>query len=99
MDDYFAAKMRLFDTLLQPGQTAVIDADSDAAPRVSQACKARGLALFTVGSTGETIVLKEARAHALATSLKLGYAGADFDALSNFPVSSYCDLLNRTVYQ
>ncbi|WP_374442316.1 molybdenum cofactor biosynthesis F family protein [Pseudomonas panipatensis] len=28
-----------------------------------------------------------------------GYAGADFDALSNFPVSSYCDLLNRTVYQ
>lgn len=27
-----------------------------------------------------------------------GYAGDSFDALSNFPVSSYCDLLNRTEY-
>ena len=31
LEDYFAAKMRLFDTLLHPGQTAVIDADSDVA--------------------------------------------------------------------
>lgn len=27
-----------------------------------------------------------------------GYAGDSFDALSNFPVASYCDLLNRTDY-
>ena len=27
-----------------------------------------------------------------------GYADADFAALSNFPVSSHCDVLNRTVY-
>jgi hypothetical protein len=27
-----------------------------------------------------------------------GYAGDSFDALSNFPVSSYCDLLNVTEY-
>jgi len=27
-----------------------------------------------------------------------GYAGASFDALSNFPVSSYCQVLNRTEY-
>ncbi|MFV3092051.1 molybdenum cofactor biosynthesis F family protein [Pseudomonas sp. GW6] len=27
-----------------------------------------------------------------------GYAGDSFDKLSNFPVSSYCDLLNRTEY-
>lgn len=27
-----------------------------------------------------------------------GYAGDSFDALSNFPVASYCDVLNRTAY-
>ncbi|MDH2434347.1 molybdenum cofactor biosynthesis F family protein [Pokkaliibacter sp. MBI-7] len=27
-----------------------------------------------------------------------GYAGGSFDQLSNFPVASYCDLLNTTVY-
>lgn len=27
-----------------------------------------------------------------------GYAGSGFDELSNFPVASYCDELNRTVY-
>ena len=27
-----------------------------------------------------------------------GYAGASFDALSNFPISSYCQVLNRTEY-
>ncbi|MBF8729984.1 MULTISPECIES: molybdenum cofactor biosynthesis F family protein [Pseudomonas] len=27
-----------------------------------------------------------------------GYQGADFDALSNFPVSSHCSVLNRTEY-
>ncbi|PPD46236.1 MAG: UDP-N-acetylmuramoyl-L-alanyl-D-glutamate--2,6-diaminopimelate ligase [Methylocystis sp.] len=78
MEEYFAAKMRLFDTLLQPGQTAVIDADSDIAPRVSQGCRARGLALFSVGAAGEAIRLIEADAHALATSLKLGHGGVKY---------------------
>jgi len=77
MEEYFAAKMRLFDTLLQPGQTAVIDADSDAAGRVWGVCKARGLNLFSVGAKGKAITLKETRPHALATSLSLSYAGTD----------------------
>jgi UDP-N-acetylmuramoyl-L-alanyl-D-glutamate--2,6-diaminopimelate ligase len=77
MEDYFAAKMRLFDTLLAPGQTAVIDADSDVAARVVDVCKARGLRLFTVGAKGDAIALKAARPHALATSLELEYGGKD----------------------
>ncbi len=43
MEEYFAAKMRLFDTLMQPGQTAVIDADSD----VADACDERLLGART----------------------------------------------------
>ncbi|MGJ0509921.1 MAG: UDP-N-acetylmuramoyl-L-alanyl-D-glutamate--2,6-diaminopimelate ligase [Methylocystis sp.] len=77
MEEYFAAKMRLFDTLLQPGQTAVVDADSDVAAHVMGVCAARGLEIFAVGAKGEAITLKEARPHALATSLRLGFRGAD----------------------
>lgn len=76
MEDYFAAKMRLFDTLLAPGQTAVIDADSDVAARVSQICAARGVEIFGVGAKGETLTVKDARPHALATSLKIAFGGA-----------------------
>src|SRR5208283_334338 len=32
LEAYFQAKMRLFEALMQPGQTVVVDADSDAAP-------------------------------------------------------------------
>ncbi len=79
MEDYFAAKMRLFDTLLAPGQTAVVDADSDIAPRVIEGCRARGLVVFSVGAKGQSIALKSARPHALATSLRLSHDGADYD--------------------
>jgi UDP-N-acetylmuramoyl-L-alanyl-D-glutamate--2,6-diaminopimelate ligase len=78
MEEYFAAKMRLFDTLLAPGQTAVIDADSDVASRVAGVCAARGLRLFGVGAKGDAISLKAARPHAMATSLELDYAGARY---------------------
>jgi hypothetical protein len=27
-----------------------------------------------------------------------GYAGSSFDELSNFPVASYCQVLNQTEY-
>lgn len=79
MEEYFAAKMRLFDTLLQPGQTAVIDADSNVAARVAQRCAARGLTLFGVGAKGEAITLKEMRAHALATRLAIEHAGVRYE--------------------
>jgi UDP-N-acetylmuramoyl-L-alanyl-D-glutamate--2,6-diaminopimelate ligase len=78
MEDYFAAKMRLFDTLLQPNQTAVIDADADIAARVASVCQARGLQIFSVGRKGEAIVLKEAWPSALATGLTLAHAGTAY---------------------
>ena len=40
---YLDAKLRLFRELLPPGAPAVIDADSDVAPRVIEAARARGL--------------------------------------------------------
>ena len=78
MEEYFAAKMRLFDTLAAAGP--------DGGDRRRQRCRgarrrafcaARGLTIFTVGAKGEAIALKEARPHALATSLQLGFEGAE----------------------
>ena len=61
LDAYLAAKLRLFETLLAPGQPAVINADSDAAPAVIAAASARGLNAFTVGRAGRNLRLTNAR--------------------------------------
>ncbi len=81
LDDYLAAKLRLFDTLLAPGQTAVIDADAEAAPRVTAAARARGLNLMTVGRAGEAIQLVARSTQGLATRLTLAHAGRTFEVL------------------
>jgi UDP-N-acetylmuramoyl-L-alanyl-D-glutamate--2,6-diaminopimelate ligase len=75
MENYLAAKLRLFDTLLEPGRGAVIDADSDVAGQVVAACRARGHRLFTTGAEGESLRLLAAEPDGLATRLSLAYEG------------------------
>jgi len=95
MEDYFAAKMRLFDTLLHPGQTAVIDADSGVASRVIEICRARGLKIFSVGLNGETIRLLSAAPSALATLLRLSHDGAEYEV--NLPLAGAFQVSNALV--
>ena len=73
MTAYFAAKMRLFDTLMGPGQSVVIDADCDVAQRVMAICCERGLKIFSVGVNGESIKIQEMKAGSLSTQLRLAY--------------------------
>ena len=54
---YFAAKLRLFEALLEPGAAAVIDVDHEHADRVVAAAKARGLSIISVGRRGSGIRL------------------------------------------
>ncbi|KAB2868494.1 MAG: UDP-N-acetylmuramoyl-L-alanyl-D-glutamate--2,6-diaminopimelate ligase, partial [Bauldia sp.] len=54
---YLAAKVRLFDTLLAPGQCAVVNADGARAGDVIDAARRRGLSVLTTGETGETLKL------------------------------------------
>ena len=79
MAEYFAAKMRLFDTLLAPGQTAVIDADSDVAARVIDVCRAQGLKVLDVGARGAAIALRAATPAADSTTVSARHAGIDYD--------------------
>ncbi|KLE33826.1 UDP-N-acetylmuramoyl-L-alanyl-D-glutamate--2,6-diaminopimelate ligase [Aurantiacibacter luteus] len=52
MEDYFAAKMRLFSEVVDDGGSAVIWADDEWSARAIEVAKTRGLRLFTVGAKG-----------------------------------------------
>jgi UDP-N-acetylmuramoyl-L-alanyl-D-glutamate--2,6-diaminopimelate ligase len=56
-EDYRAAKLRLFDTLLPSGAAAVVDADEEGSATFIEAAKVRGLRLFTVGRNGRDLKL------------------------------------------
>jgi UDP-N-acetylmuramoyl-L-alanyl-D-glutamate--2,6-diaminopimelate ligase len=77
LESYLQAKLRLFEALLQPGQPAVIDADSDVAARVVAVARARGLRVTTVGRQGDAIRLIDRAADGFATRLVLRYEGRD----------------------
>lgn len=81
LEAYFAAKLELFNRLMQPGQPAVIDADSEAGDEVIRAGKARGLRIFSTGFKGEAIRLTEAKAEGHATRLRLIYGGCTYTPL------------------
>jgi UDP-N-acetylmuramoyl-L-alanyl-D-glutamate--2,6-diaminopimelate ligase len=59
VEAYLNAKLRLFTQLLQPGQTAVLNADSDVAAHVSEIATKRGLHLLSVGSKGNALQLTQ----------------------------------------
>ena len=57
MGAYRAAKLRLFETLLPRGATAVLNADSDMFPAFAAAAVLNGHGLLTVGAMGEGLTL------------------------------------------
>ena len=79
LEDYLAAKLRLFRELIAPGGAAVISADHDCSLAVIEAARTRGLRIVTVGSrgdgAGEGIGLVEATIEGFAQNLKLEHCG------------------------
>jgi UDP-N-acetylmuramoyl-L-alanyl-D-glutamate--2,6-diaminopimelate ligase len=61
LEDYFEAKMRLFDELLPQGAAAVINTDSPYGAEVLARAKARGLVTLGVGRAGHEIRLLDVR--------------------------------------
>jgi UDP-N-acetylmuramoyl-L-alanyl-D-glutamate--2,6-diaminopimelate ligase len=59
MEDYLAAKLRLFDTLLETGKPAVVNLDGARSEDVVAAARRRGHRIITVGRRGETIRLTD----------------------------------------
>ncbi len=71
MEDYFAAKMRLFTEVVDDGGTAVIWSDDEWSAKAEDIAKARGLKLYTVGEGGKTIRLISRKPGALGQEVKV----------------------------
>jgi UDP-N-acetylmuramoyl-L-alanyl-D-glutamate--2,6-diaminopimelate ligase len=75
MGVYRAAKLRLFDTLLPRGATAVLNADSDQYPAFAEAAAAAGQAVLSTGTAGEGIRVLDRVLAADGQRLTLAHAG------------------------
>ncbi len=75
MDDYFEAKMRLFDELLPEEGTAVIWADDEWSAKVIKRVKARAIRIITVGETGDGIRMLSRQPTQLGQDLLLEIQG------------------------
>jgi len=78
MEEYFEAKMRLFDELLPPGKPAVIWTDDPKSDDVIERATARGHDVLTVGRKGETIRLVDQSPSPLGQTLNLEHAGKSY---------------------
>ena len=76
MDEYLAAKLRLFTTLARPGIPAVINRDGAYADIVVAAASARGLDVRTTGVKGDTVRLIAARTEGFHQHLRIQAPGA-----------------------
>lgn len=78
IEAYLAAKLRLFDTLIQPGGTAVIGVDDCYAGQVVEAAQKRGLRIMTVGTGGDDIKLVAGAIDGFAQMIGLAYDGRPY---------------------
>ncbi len=76
---YLAAKMRLFDTLIDPSGTAVINVDHDYADQVVAAARKRKLNVLTVGRSGDGIRLLDSGIDGFAQKLRIAHGGREFN--------------------
>jgi UDP-N-acetylmuramoyl-L-alanyl-D-glutamate--2,6-diaminopimelate ligase len=58
MEAYLAAKMRLFEAVMAPGGTAVLNADAPEFDALAQICVARGHEIISYGAAGEDLRLE-----------------------------------------
>ncbi len=95
MEDYFAAKMRLFDEVLSSNGHAVIWADDAYSNDVIEKAKARGTQIMTVGQQGEHVKLLSRTPTALGQQLSVQHAGKDYAI--NLPLIGAYQVANALV--
>jgi UDP-N-acetylmuramoyl-L-alanyl-D-glutamate--2,6-diaminopimelate ligase len=79
VEHYFAAKLRLFEALLEPGRPAVINADGPRAPEVIAAARRSGLRVLTVGESGDALKLADLKPDGFGQRLTIRFAGRNHD--------------------
>lgn len=85
MEAYLSAKCRLFDTLMQPGGTAVLNADIPEFAQLTGICEERGLRILSYGSDGRDLKLLSRTPTSAGQELRLDVMGRSYDV--TFPVA------------
>jgi len=75
MEDYFAAKMRLFSEVVGDGGAAVIWADDEWSDRAKEIAWQRGLRIYTVGEKGDDVRLISRQPGHLGQELEVDLGG------------------------
>ena len=78
MDVYFAAKARLFEALLPPAGTAVVNADSDHASALAEICRRRAIRFWTYGFKGREFRLERVTPTASGQHLEISVLGVQY---------------------
>ncbi|WP_374441581.1 UDP-N-acetylmuramoyl-L-alanyl-D-glutamate--2,6-diaminopimelate ligase [Stella sp.] len=78
MAAYRAAKFRLFAAVMEPGGTAVLNADSDEFPGLAAICRERGHRIVGYGHRGADIRLLRQELHTEGQRLTIGVAGREW---------------------
>ena len=78
IEAYLAAKLRLFEDLVAPKDTAVIDVDDCYAGQVVEAARKRGLKIMTVGVGGDDIKLVGGAIDGFAQVVTIAHGGKTY---------------------
>jgi UDP-N-acetylmuramoyl-L-alanyl-D-glutamate--2,6-diaminopimelate ligase len=75
VEDYLAAKMRLFTERLPRGGVAVVNVDNEAGQKVAAAAEAHGLRVLTVGRAGSALRLDDVAPDGFVTRIVVTHEG------------------------
>ncbi len=95
VEHYLDAKLGLFTRLLQPGDTAVINADDVWAPKVIAAATKRNLPFLTVGNDGETLRIIKVTPQGFGQQLEIAVSGHTYTV--NLPLVGTYQAANALV--
>ncbi|MCJ2134724.1 UDP-N-acetylmuramoyl-L-alanyl-D-glutamate--2,6-diaminopimelate ligase [Methylobacterium sp. J-026] len=77
IEEYLAAKIRLFTDLLPPGRPVVVNADGAYADRVIAAAQRAGRPVRTVGRNGLDLRVESVRTEGFAQTVRIAFDGRD----------------------
>ncbi len=78
LEHYFAAKLRLFDSLIDPNGTAIVNVDHEHAVEVVAAARKRKLTVLSIGRNADGIRILETGIDGFAQKLRIAFAGRQF---------------------
>ncbi|MCS4241193.1 UDP-N-acetylmuramoyl-L-alanyl-D-glutamate--2,6-diaminopimelate ligase [Rhizobium sp. BIGb0125] len=95
MENYMAAKMRLFSELLEKGQPAVIFSDDPWSPHAIKAAESAGLDVRTVGRKGNFLTLKRVEHFRHKQMIEIHHQGEIFEV--DIPLAGDFQVANALV--